>query len=377
MKQTVAIVGAGLVGRLLALELYQTDCWDICLFDQDDQKGSQSCSFVGAGMLSPWSELATAEPLITQLGITSLMLWPQILQQLTSPIFFQKAGTLIVSHRQDYTELAQFTGLLQAKIQQYFPELTKTKSLSIQWQLLAKEIESLEPELWGSFHRGILIEEEGQIDNRQLLQGLAEDILKKNIAWQTDTVINYIDSSTINGTHFDWVIDCRGLGAKPDWPELRGVRGEIIRVFAPEVHLTRPIRLMHPRYPLYIAPRENHHYLIGATSIESEDNSPVTVRSAIELLSAAYSLHSGFAEASILEMQTHCRPALKDHLPKIQIQGNIIRVNGLYRHGFLVTPALVKMLSQWLTQPDSFNDLHPNFKTLFEFKEEAVYAGRR
>ncbi len=369
-KQTVAIVGTGLIGRLLALDLHHSGLWNICLFDQDDHSGSQSCSFVGAGMLSPWSELVSAEPLIAQLGIASLELWPQIIQQLPSPIFFQKSGTLIVSHRQDYVELTQFKSLLQAKLQHHFPEQTQKHAQSFQWQLNAAEIESLEPELSTKFHHGVFIEEEGQIDNRQLLDGLSKSILEKNISWQTQTVIKHLDSTVIDGQDFDWVIDCRGLGAKSDWPQLRGVRGEIIRVVAPEVNLSRPIRLMHPRYPLYITPRENHHYLIGASSIESEDNSPISVRSAIELLSAAYSLHSGFAEATILEMQSHCRPTLKDHLPKIQVQGKIVRVNGLYRHGFLIAPAVVKILSRWLNNPNS----QPDYELLFEFKKEAVYA---
>ena len=50
---------------------------------------------------------------------------------------------------------------------------------------------------------------------------------------------------------------------------LRPVRGEVIRVYAPEVEFSLPVRLMHPRYKLYIAPKINHEYVIGATEIES------------------------------------------------------------------------------------------------------------
>jgi hypothetical protein len=57
---------------------------------------------------------------------------------------------------------------------------------------------------------------------------------------------------------------------------------------------------VHPRYPLYIAPKPGHGvFVIGATEIESEDMSPASVRSTLELLSAAYAVHSGFAEARI------------------------------------------------------------------------------
>jgi glycine oxidase len=164
----------------------------------------------------------------------------------------------------------------------------------------------------------------------------------------------------------DWVFDCRGLGARAqtaprdddngmhatlrgDGPgahaALRGVRGEVARVHAPEVKLTRPTRLIHPRYPIYIAPKQNDLYVIGATEIESEDMSPPSVRSTLELLSAAYAVHPGFAEGRIIEIAAHCRPALPDNLPEIRVTRGpgapVMRINGLYRHGFMISPALL------------------------------------
>jgi glycine oxidase len=110
--------------------------------------------------------------------------------------------------------------------------------------------------------------------------------------------------------------------------------------------LRRPTRLIHPRYPIYIAPKENDIYVVGATEIESEDLSNMSVRSAMELLSAVYTVHSGFAEARILEMATQCRPTLKNNLPEIRVlkeKGltDLIMINGLYRHGFMISPAVM------------------------------------
>ncbi len=123
---------------------------------------------------------------------------------------------------------------------------------------------------------------------------------------------------------------------------MRGVRGEVVRVHAPEVNLTRPVRLLHPRYPLYIAPKPDGVYVIGATQIESEDLSPASVRSALELLSALYSVHPAFGESRILEMASQCRPALPDNRPEIRWDGGrLIQINGLYRHGYLIAPALL------------------------------------
>jgi glycine oxidase len=86
--------------------------------------------------------------------------------------------------------------------------------------------------------------------------------------------------------------------------------------------------------------------VVGATEIESEDLSQMSVRSAMELLSAVYTVHSGFAEARILEMSTQCRPTLKNNLPEILVSQekglpDLIMINGLYRHGFMISPALL------------------------------------
>ena len=104
------------------------------------------------------------------------------------------------------------------------------------------------------------------------------------------------------------VIDCRGLAARDAQPELRGVKGEMIIVETSEVELSRPVRLIHPRWPLYVIPRGDNRFMLGATSIEAEDTG-VSVRSALELLGAAYAVHPAFAEARIVEFGSGLRPA--------------------------------------------------------------------
>ena len=66
------------------------------------------------------------------------------------------------------------------------------------------------------------------------------------------------------------------------------------------------------------------------------------MRSTLELLSAAYSVHSGFAEARVLEIATQLRPTLPDNLPALRWLGpRSLQINGLYRHGFLIAPAML------------------------------------
>ncbi len=116
----------------------------------------------------------------------------------------------------------------------------------------------------------------------------------------------------------------------------------MIRVRTREVRLTRSVRLLHPRYPLYVVPRADGEFMIGATMIESAEKGAVTVRSALELLGAAYALHPAFGEAEILEMSADVRPAYPDNEPRIEERDGRIFVNGFYRHGFLLAPAFAE-----------------------------------
>jgi glycine oxidase len=88
--------------------------------------------------------------------------------------------------------------------------------------------------------------------------------------------------------------------------------------------------------------------MVGATVIESDDSGPITVRSALELLGMAYALHPAFGEAQIVEAGAGVRPSFPDNVPKIIARDRTIFVNGLYRHGFLMAPALAEMVAAYL-----------------------------
>lgn len=340
----IAILGAGLLGRLLALQLSQDH--DISLFDKDDGSAQQSAAYQAAAMLAPIAESAEASNAIMQMGQRSLELWPDLLKQLNNPVFFQKSGSLVLAFAQDGASFANFQQQLKGQINQDYSLIDKN--------LLSE----LEPELAQqprAFQHMMYLPDEGQLDNRQLLHALRDTLISREIKWHTDTQVSLKNNQIwINdkyfgfeeiGLVFDKIIDCRGLGAKAQLApssQLRGVRGEVLRLHAPQVSLQRPIRLMHPRYPIYIAPKQNHHFVVGATQIESEDNRQPTVRSALELLSACFSVHSGFGEAEIIEISSGLRPALQDNEPQIWINDHVIQLNGLFRHGYLLSPAMAE-----------------------------------
>ncbi len=324
------IVGAGIMGSLLGFALNKLG-WNVTIYDQTKD---DNCSMSAAGLLTPWTELEKDDGIIFDLGMAALnQHWPMLLLQLPHEIYFQRKGSLALAHPRDRSEL----DTMIQHCQRYMPASVETK------KIVHEEIIELEPEL-NKFQDGYYFSEEGQIDNQSLLKQL-EIYLMDKISWHKKTFVYDVQPNKVilkdRREDFDWVFDCRGLGAKNQFSDLRGIRGELIWLHAPEVSIQRPIRLFHPRYRLYVVPRPNQIYLLGASEIEAEDYSEISVRSILELLTAAYYIQPKFAEARVIKTVTQCRPTLADHRPKIKYTDGLIAVNGLYRHGFLIAPTLM------------------------------------
>jgi len=310
-ESPVSIIGAGIAGAWQAL-LFAQAGHAVTLHERSDAAMISATSHWAGGMLAPWCEAEASEPLISRLGIRSLGLWRE---------HFPKTpfnGSLVVAHARDRSDFERF-----AKV------TTGHKRLD------ARGVSELEPSLEGRFRDGLFYSDEGHVEPRRVLPELHARIQAAGGTIKFNSEANAGDLDGI-------VIDCRGLAAREAQPELRGVKGEMIIVETPEVELSRPVRLIHPRWPLYVIPRGDGRFMLGATSIEAEDLG-VSVRSALELLGAAYAVHPAFAEARIVEFGSGLRPAFPDNLPRIAVDQNKIAVNGLYRHGFLLAPALAEL----------------------------------
>lgn len=334
---TIAIAGGGLLGRLLAWQLLRKD-FSVTLYEAGAFSPSAAAAFTAAGMISPLSEAVVSEYAVYQMGLFALEQWPKWLAEFSDPRssepLFHRRGSLVIAHSQDFSELQQFARELAFVL---------PAQGNYHW-VNREEIAQLEPDLHPHFPRGLFLQDEGHIDNRGLLNLLLSEIngLGGTCIEHCAVQIKPNKIITSDNQHaYDLVIDCRGVGAKTSVSKLRGVRGETLHVETREVALQRPVRLMHPRYQLYIVPKPGHRFIIGATQIESEDRSPVTLQSSLELSSALYTLSPAFAEARILELATNLRPAFINNMPQVQVQPGLINANGLFRHGFLLAPAVV------------------------------------
>lgn len=349
----IGIAGGGLLGRLLALawrlrgaQVSVFDPWLDPSLAPPALHPARAAAWTAAGMLSPTAELECANAEVFALGLRSIALWPALVQTLRTPdqpLGLSHAGSLLLAHRGDEGAAQRVIGLLHAKA----PAEHAPQGLSHQ------QLETLEPDVHGPAHAWLL-PHEGHIDTAQAMHALGAWLLAHGVHWLGQAAHSLAPGrlECARGVlRFDHVFDVRGCGARPDLP-VRGVRGEVFMLHAPGLALQRPLRLLHPRWRVYIVPRAQGHLAVGATEIESDDRSAVSVKSALELLSAAHSVLPALAEARIVHQEANLRPALPDNLPALHHAEGLTRINGLFRHGWLIGPALVeRALSPWGPTP--------------------------
>ncbi|WP_342619703.1 glycine oxidase ThiO [Rhodoferax sp. GW822-FHT02A01] len=348
----IGIAGAGLAGRMLAWRLLRAG-HRVTLLDSRRRDALDTASMTAAAMLSPLAELAVSDAVVFAMGQRSMQLWPQWVDALHAdhpdapPVYYRQQGTLVVAHAPDQSSLQHFTRLLQHKLPSAFA--TQVQKLD------APAIAQLEPALAGRFANGLHLLGEGQLSNEQWMAALSGVLDRLGAVWHEGVPVELLEAQRMvarNGLEVavDICVDARGVGSKSALPQLRGVRGEVLRVECKGVQLQRPVRLMHPRYQLYVAPRPDHAFVVGATELESEDTGPVTLRSMLELGSALYSLHPAFGEARVERLSAALRPALDNDQPACLQREGVWHINGLYRHGYLCAPALVESLVQKITE---------------------------
>ncbi|TCL68387.1 glycine oxidase ThiO [Rhizobium sp. BK251] len=305
----ILVKGAGVAGLTAAHELAARGA-EVTVVDPRPGFGHAASWFAG-GMLAPWCEREGAEERVLLRGRDAADWWDAVL-----PGEVQRKGTLVVAPPRDAAELRRFA----------------SRTSGYEW-LGETEIAMLEPALAGRFRLALFFPSEAHLDPRRALPALRTKLAAAGV--------RFVEEAQAEDA-FDRILDCTGAARIADRSGLRGVRGEMLYLRSAEIELARPVRLLHPRIPVYIVPRGDGLFMVGATMIEADDEGPITARSLMELLNAAYTLHPAFAEAAVAETGTGVRPAFADNFPRVITAGTTIAINGLYRHGFLLAPAMAR-----------------------------------
>lgn len=310
----VLIRGAGVAGLSLAYELARHGI-DVRIAEKRAQLAG-SASWQAGGMLAPWCECESADEAVLALGRSAADWWDAAL-----PGHVIRSGTLVLAPARDSRELDRFAR-----------RTTGHRSIG------AEEIAALEPDLAGRFRTGLFFAGEAHLDPRRALTALETKLTAMHVQFSYGQDTEQLPSPA------DMIAECTGMAARLS--ALRGVRGEALLLRTSEIRLSRPVRLLHPRFPIYVVPRADQRFMVGATMIESESAGPITARSIMELINAAYSLHPAFGEAELVETGTGIRPAFPDNLPRVERSGWTVSINGLYRHGFLLAPAMARRAAE-------------------------------
>ena len=280
------VIGAGVAGLCAAYALAHKGV-DVDIVEREPAPGL-GCSRFAGGMIAPWCELENAEPLVATLGEEALDFWSRDIGVATV------AGSLVVAPRRERVELFDF-----ARRTSHFETLD------------AKGIAALEPDIAGRFDAALFFAKEAHLDPRAAMAALTE-----RLAQMPNVIFHFGQDGPALATIPDWTVDCRGFAARDALTGLRGVRGEMPMLRSEEIALSRPVRMLHPRRPVYVVPRGEGVFMVGATMIENEERGRVTARSLVELVNSAFAIHPAFAEAEIVETGSDLRPAFADNLPR-------------------------------------------------------------
>ncbi len=321
---TIHVIGAGIIGLWQSLTLARRG-HRVRLIDTSEVAFTNAASRLGAAMLAPYCEAESAGRAVQELGVHSLSLW-----RATYPDLIAN-GTIVIAPARDQPELQRFARMTE-------------NGVRLDHAALAK----YEPALAERHQTALYYPDEAHVEPSLVLPWLLNAAADAGCELAIGGRSQAGGGNNADDAAPDWTIDCRGMGAAPDLPNLRGVKGEMLVVTTPEISLSRPVRLLHPRFPLYIAPWRNNRFMIGATVIESAERGSVSVRSALDLLSAAFAVHPSFAEARIEGFSSDVRPAFPDNIPKIEIRERTIHVNGVYRHGYLLAPGLAELVAEFI-----------------------------
>src|ERR1700758_4048001 len=146
-ESAVSIIGAGIAGAWHAL-LFAHAGHAVTVHERSDASMTESTSHFAGGMLAPWCEAETSEPVISRLGIRSLDLWRTHFPH--TPF----NGSLVVAHARDRADFERFAKLT-----------TNHRRLD------ARGLRELEPALEG-FRDALFYPDEGHVEPRRVLPEL-------------------------------------------------------------------------------------------------------------------------------------------------------------------------------------------------------------
>jgi glycine oxidase len=369
----ILIIGGGIIGLSTGWQLAKKG-YDVEILERG--KAGTSASYAAAGMLAPQAEMGFEDIELFNLCRSSLAMYPDFVNELFEDsgikVEVEKTGCILPGFDRDDGERLRRLYNFREKI-----------NLPVVW-LTGSEAREVEPFLSPKSNGAIWIEDDAQINNRKLLEGLKTAFEncggKLYEDHNVDKVI--IRNGKVTGSHFhginveyDKIIVCAGAWSKqiegiPEnlLPPVRPVKGQIINLKLNDTcRITKVVRAP----DVYLLPKSDGRLVVGASNEEMGFDTNPTAGEIFRLLERAWEAVPSVYDLPIESIDVGLRPGSRDHQPIIgdtEIDG-LYFATGHYRNGVLLTPITAYGLSSWISsgkKPDSLE----HFQLSRFYKEE-------
>ena len=331
MKNSVIVVGAGIIGCAVARELAVRG---VACTVIDDRPVGGGATRASAGMLAPYVEAHERGPLL-DLAVRSLDLYDDwvaaVRRESGIDVEYRRIGTLEVALDPEQA----------ADLRRHAPSDVPTEWLE------PAAAKAAHPAL-GSIAGALLTRAHGYVAAPQLAVALAHAAERRGTTFHRARVHRITPRESgvrVITTHGDFdagtvVIAAGAWGSAIDgvrMPPLRPVRGQLLHLGWHGHPLSTII--WGPR--CYIVPRTDGTLLVGATVEEVGFDERTTAAGVRDLLDAACQLLPDAKGAEFLEARAGLRPATPDELPVLGSDPDtpaIVHASGHYRNGVLLAP---------------------------------------
>ncbi|HLJ22940.1 MAG TPA: glycine oxidase ThiO [Candidatus Acidoferrales bacterium] len=353
-KYDVVIVGGGIIGGSIALELARRGLRVAVL---DRQEMMREASWAAAGMLSPAPDCLAAIPLVP-LARASLSLYPKFIEDV------EGASGLGTGFRADGAIEAIFRGDAARELSTLVA-LHHGLGLTCE-PLRLDEARSMVPTLGRDVQAAALLPAECSVEPRLLTAAVLAGTAAAGVDLHSGVEITSLllernkcaGVKTSKGEIYsaDQVILSAGCWSSqiPEAARLAPtlpVRGQMVALR----HSGTPIGRVLRSERGYLVPRgaaTPQTIVVGSTIEDAGYEKCVTAGGLEKILSAANELVPELAKAEIIETWSGLRPGTPDQLPILgpgDIDG-LVFATGHYRNGILLAPVTAKLIGEWIAE---------------------------
>ena len=353
--QDILVVGGGIMGLAIALELRQQGA-SVAILSRDF---AAAASHAAAGMLAPRAEGIPPGPML-DLCLASLERYPDWVAKIEAltgqSVGYWPSGILAPRF--------QLPDALGQPANQRFQENQSVQATDVdqgQW-LTAEALAHYQPGLGFGVKGAFWYPEDGQVNNQALVKALRTAVLDLGVTIhegvgatalrQSQGRIERVCTAQAGDFQADHVVLAAGawsydLLPVPVFPK----KGEMASLRVPlALGTVQPLQRVLFGENIYIVPRQDGRIVLGATSQEVGFAPGNTAAGVNQLLANAIALLPWLADCTLEQTWWGYRPATPDEMPILGPgpAANLTLATGHYRNGILLAPITAHLISETL-----------------------------